>query len=122
MEQERNDDQRAISDFVADDAADDDAKAESREASAADIAQLVGSKSVFGTPVVKESAADREADAGGKDRHEPAPQQPISIGGHCIRLVGARFVHRSRCPLRMSCDAADVRVEKRRNELPADQT
>lgn len=72
-------DELAVTDLVHNEATKDDAKAEAREASAADGSELGTGETVFLAPVVKDTSADGEADAGGQDGHEACPEEAHSI-------------------------------------------
>ena len=90
VEQERQDDELAVADFIHHDATQDDAEAKAVEAHAADGTELSAGEAELLGPVVKDAAADGEADAGGQDGHEAGPEKSHSI------VVAA---HRGRCDL-----------------------
>src|SRR5438876_5683689 len=79
MQREGRDDQFAVSDLVADDPADDDAEAETREAGTVDEADLQRREAEFCLPDIEDAAADGKADARGQNRHESGCQQPLRI-------------------------------------------
>lgn len=85
MQEERGANEFAITNLVGNDAADNDAEAETGQARAADLAELRAGEAVFGAPVSKDTAANGEADAGGKNGHETGPKEPLAMdiaGGH----------------------------------------
>jgi hypothetical protein len=45
----------------------------------ADGAELCSGEAEFLAPVVEDSAADGEADAGGEDGHESGPEEPAGV-------------------------------------------
>ena len=80
MQRERDNDEFAIADLVADHAANDDAEAEARKSRAANRAELRAGETEFGSPVVEDAAANRKTDPGGQNGHEPSDQQTPCIG------------------------------------------
>ena len=83
MADEGEGDEFSVADFVYDETAQDDPEAEPREACAADVAELGGGEAEFFGPVIEDSAADGKANAGGQNRHETGPQEPVGIRGDC---------------------------------------
>ncbi len=79
VQRERGDDQLAVADLVAHDAADDDTEAEARETRTGKGAELPGREAILRAPVVENPAADGDTDAGGEDRHEAGPQQTFRV-------------------------------------------
>jgi hypothetical protein len=65
--------QFAVADFIDDQAAEDDAEAESGETGTANGSELSPSEAVLAGPVVKDASANREADPGCEDGHEAGP-------------------------------------------------
>ena len=75
--------QRAITDLVGQQRADEDDDAEAGEAATGDAAELGLGESIVGGPIAEDAGADRETDAGREDGEEAGPQQPLLV----MRLV-----------------------------------
>ena len=80
VQQECGDDQFAVANLVADDAAEDDAEAEAGQPRATNHTKLGTGEAEFFAPVVKDTAADGKADTGGENRHEAGPQEAFGVG------------------------------------------
>ena len=70
MSEQGQDHQPAIADPVGDESADEDDDAEPRQATAGDLAELRHREAILLSPLAKDAAADRKADARGKDREK----------------------------------------------------
>src|SRR5436305_1199175 len=79
MEKKGGDDQFAVANLVGDDAANNDAKAETRKTGAVDVTQLLTGKTELSPPVGKDAAANRGAHPRRKDRRKAAVQKPLGI-------------------------------------------
>src|SRR5262245_10297992 len=82
MQRKRHNDQLAVTDFVRDEAAYDDPKAEAGEPRAIDQPRLEPRESKFRRPDAENSAANREADAGSENGHEACPEQAFGVGSN----------------------------------------
>ncbi len=70
-----------VANLVDDHPANHDPEAEARESGTPNHAQLSGGETVFTPPVIENATTNGEAHPGGKNRHEPSPQQAFGIGG-----------------------------------------
>ena len=86
-------DELAVAEFINHDAADDDAKAESGEASASNVTELSTGEAELGRPVGEDASANTEADAGGEDGEEAGPEEPLSVW-RCVECVVCHRVFR----------------------------
>jgi hypothetical protein len=113
MHREGREHQRAEANAVGDEAREQDDDAEARQAAARDRSQFRLREAVLLGPLSEDAGTDREAHAGGEDRHEARPQEPLRIeprgdvGGGWIAVVLIR-VH-AECPREGS---ASLRLRK----------
>ena len=74
--------QPSVANFVNDDTANDDPKAETGKTSSTNRPKLESRESVFTAPVVKNSTTDGKTNPRGKDRHETSPKQALCVGSN----------------------------------------
>src|SRR5690349_20562162 len=84
MKRERGNDEFTVTDFVANDPANNDPKAEPGEPRAIDVAKLLAGEAEVSTPVRQNAAADAKADSSSQDRHEACEKQPFCVRNDCF--------------------------------------
>jgi hypothetical protein len=86
MESKRRNDQFAITDFVAKQPANDDAKAEAGEARPVNVAKLRGRKAKIGPPIGQDAASDAEPNPGSQNGEKSSPKEPFCVWGNAVAV------------------------------------
>ena len=92
MQSESSNDQLAITNFVANDPANNDAEAKASEPGTVDGAKLLAGEPEICTPVSQNTATNTKADASRQNGHEPCNQESFGIRRDCF-ITGLNVAH-----------------------------
>src|SRR5688572_33113296 len=84
MHHERQDHQFSVTNLVRDQGAEQNDNAEPGQAAARNLPEITLGEPELGSPVSKNTTANRESDSCGEDGHKARPQQPLGIGGDSV--------------------------------------